>query len=167
MAKWVVGALTVVVCLLVMSVLYAFPGRASPGEPGILPTLNAVLNGSAAVFLSLGFYFIKRGSREAHRRSMLMATALSGVFLVTYLLHHAQVGSVPFQGQGAIRAVYFAILIPHVLLATAMVPLVLLTLYRGLSGRFLQHKKVARYAWPIWMFVSVSGVAVYFMLYHL
>lgn len=165
--KWVVAGLTVFVCVAVVVVLYAFPGRTSPGHPGILPTINALLNGSAAVFLGLGFYFIKQKNRLAHKRSMLTAFVLSSVFLVTYLLHHAQVGSVPFQGTGAVRMIYFAFLIPHVLLATVVVPLALFTIYRGWTNRIEKHRKVARWAFPIWMYVSVSGVIVYFMLYHL
>lgn len=165
--KWVVAGLTAFVCAAVVVVLYAFPGRTQPGQPGVLPTVNALLNGSAGVFLALGFWFIKRKNRVAHKRSMLTAFLLSSAFLVTYLLHHAQVGSVPFQGTGAVRIVYFAFLIPHVLLATVVVPLALFTIYRGWTNRIERHRKVARWAFPIWMYVSVSGVIVYFMLYHL
>lgn len=135
--------------------------------PSSLATLNAVLNSAAAACLVAGFVAIKRGRRERHRACMLAATGLSVAFLISYLIHHAQVGSVPFRGSGLVRSVYFAILIPHVLLAAVMAPLVIITLVQALRDRRAQHRRVARITLPIWLFVSVSGVVVYFMLYHL
>lgn len=135
--------------------------------PSSLATLNAVLNTAAAACLVAGFVAIKRGRRERHRACMLTATGLSVAFLISYLIHHARVGSVPFRGTGLVRSVYFAILIPHVLLAAVMAPLVILTLVQALRDRRAQHRRVARITLPIWLFVSVSGVVVYFMLYHL
>ncbi len=165
--RWVVATLSLVVCVAVAVVLYAFPGRAEGGTPGVLPTVNAVLNGSAAVFLTVGFAFIRKKQVRAHRACMLVAFGLSSMFLVTYLMHHAQVGSVPFRGQGAIRTVYFAMLIPHVVLAAVVVPMALLSIYRGWTSRVAAHRRIARLTLPIWLYVSVSGVILYFMLYHL
>jgi uncharacterized membrane protein YozB (DUF420 family) len=132
-----------------------------------LPTLNAVLNATCAVLLVTGWWLIRRGRREAHRRVMLAAVACSTVFLASYLTYHAQVGSVRFQGQGAIRTVYFTILITHTILAAAVVPLVLVTLVRALQSRFDRHRRLARITFPIWCYVSVTGVVVYWMLYRL
>jgi uncharacterized membrane protein YozB (DUF420 family) len=132
-----------------------------------LPTVNAVLNASSAAFLLTGWLLIRRGRREAHRRAMLGALACSALFLASYLVYHAQVGSVRFTGQGAIRAVYFTILISHTVLAVVILPLVLLTVVRALRGRFAAHRAVARYTLPLWGWVSLSGVAVYWMLYRL
>lgn len=114
-----------------------------------------------------GYVFIRRKNIEAHRASMLSAFAFSVAFLVVYLTHHAQVGSVPFRGTGPWRVAYFALLIPHVLLAMAVVPLALTTIRRGLSGRVPEHRRIARKTLPIWLYVSVTGVLVYLMLYHL
>jgi uncharacterized membrane protein YozB (DUF420 family) len=132
-----------------------------------LPTVNAALNASSAAFLVTGWLLIRRGRREAHRRAMLGALACSALFLTSYLVYHAQVGSVRFTGQGPIRSVYFTILISHTVLAVAIVPLVLVTLVRALRGRFAAHRVVARYTLPLWAWVSLSGVAVYWMLYRL
>ncbi len=132
-----------------------------------LPALNALLNATSAVLLFLGWRLIRRGRREAHRRVMLAAVGCSTVFLVSYLAYHAQVGSVRFQGQGAIRIVYFTILISHTILAAAVVPLVLVTLVRALQARFDRHRRLARMTFPIWCYVSVTGVIVYWMLYQL
>lgn len=133
----------------------------------LLPTLNAVLNSLAGVLLVLGFVFIKQKKVAQHRACMLAAFGVSAVFLVSYLIHHAQVGSVPFKGPAALRPVYFAILIPHVILAAAVVPLALTTIYRGLKGNVQKHKPLARVTLPVWLFVSVSGVVVYLMLYQM
>ena len=132
-----------------------------------LPTLNAVLNTASAVLLLTGWWLIRHGRRDAHRRAMLAALATSTLFLVSYLAYHFQVGSVRFTGQGPIRTVYFAILVSHTVLAAAIVPLVLLTLARALRGRFEAHRALARVTAPLWLWVSVSGVVVYWMLYRL
>ena len=168
-ARWVIGVLSVVVFAAVMITLYAIPGRspAPPGTPSTLATLNAVLNGSAGCFLLAGYAFIRKKKIKAHRACMLTAFVLSSLFLVTYLLHHAQVGSVPFQHDGWIRGVYLAVLVPHVVLAAAIVPLALFTIYRGWTGRIEKHRRIARWTLPLWLYVSVSGVTVYLMLYHL
>ena len=132
-----------------------------------LPTLNAVLNGTAALLLFVGWWLIRHGRPHAHRLAMLAAVTTSALFLVSYLTYHYEVGSVRFQGQGPVRAVYFALLISHTVLAAAIVPLVLVTLARALRGRFAAHRALARYTLPLWIWVSVSGVAVYWMLYRL
>jgi len=132
-----------------------------------LPHLNAALNSLSAVSLILGFLFIKDRNIRAHRAAMLAAVACSTLFLVSYLVYHYQVGSVPFKGQGWIRVVYFTILLTHTVLAAAIVPLVLITLIRALRERFDAHRRIARWTLPIWLYVSVTGVAVYWMLYWL
>lgn len=132
-----------------------------------LPGWNAALNTTAAALLVLGFVLIRAGRREAHRRAMLAALATSALFLVSYLVYHSQVGSVRFTGQGPMRTLYFALLLSHTVLAVAIVPLALVTLARAWRGRFDAHRRIARYTLPIWLWVSVSGVAVYVMLYRL
>ncbi len=130
-----------------------------------LPALNATLNALAATCLLVGYVLIRRGHRNAHRNAMVAALAFSAAFLASYLVYHYHVGSRPFTGQGPIRVVYFAVLITHVILATAIVPMVLVTVSRALRGRFDRHRRIARWTWPLWMYVSVTGVVVYVMLY--
>jgi putative membrane protein len=133
----------------------------------VLPAVNATLNGIATIFLSLGWMFIRRRDIRRHRLSMLAAFGMSALFLVSYVVYHANVGSVPFQGQGAIRLVYFAILITHIILAALILPLALVTLSRALSQRFDRHRRIARWTLPIWLYVSVTGVVIYLMLYRM
>jgi uncharacterized membrane protein YozB (DUF420 family) len=130
-----------------------------------LPAVNAALNSLSAVFLFAGYLFIRGKNRAAHRRCMLGAFACSILFLISYLVYHFQVGSVGFKGQGWIRPVYFAILISHTVLATAVVPLALITLTRARREKFAAHRRIARWTLPIWFYVSVTGVAIYLMLY--
>jgi uncharacterized membrane protein YozB (DUF420 family) len=132
-----------------------------------LPHLNAGLNAASALLLAAGYVCIRRGRQEAHRACMLGALAASAAFLVSYLAYHFQVGSVRFTGQGGVRVVYFAILITHTVLAAAVLPLALLTAARALRGRFGAHRRIARWTLPIWLYVSVTGVVVYWMLYRL
>ncbi len=165
--KMTVIALTGLVFLLVAVVVYMLPSRGHTGGPSPLATLNAFLNACATVCLISGMIFIKAKNLLWHRRSMLAAFGISSMFLLTYLLHHAQVGSVPFQGTGAVRVVYFSLLVPHIILSAAVVPMALLTIYRGWTQRVSLHKKIARWTLPLWLYVSLSGVAVYYMLYHL
>ena len=131
-----------------------------------LPGLNASLNALAAVFLVAGYICIRTGRRELHKKCMLAALVTSAFFLTSYVIYHANVGSQPFPGQGAIRVVYFAILIPHILLAATILPLALLTTARGLAAQYDRHVRIARWTLPIWLYVSVTGVLVYFMLYQ-
>ena len=132
-----------------------------------LPSVNATLNSLSAAFLILGFFFIKSKNIKAHKACMLSAFTSSSFFLVSYLVYHYQVGSVPYKGQGWMRTVYFAILLTHTVLAAAVVPLVLVTLRRALKQRFAAHRRIARWTFPIWLYVSVTGVVVYWMLYRL
>ena len=132
-----------------------------------LPTLNAALNSLSAVFLFAGYLYIRGKNRQAHRRCMLAAFACSSLFLISYLVYHFRVGSVGFKGQGWIRPIYFTILITHTILAATVVPLALITLIRALRERFDAHRRIARWALPIWLYVSVTGVVVYLMLYRL
>ena len=131
-----------------------------------LPALNATLNGIAGLFLLSGYYFIRRGQIARHRASMIGAFATSTLFLISYVIYHANVGSRPFQGEGPIRIVYFTILISHIILAASVVPLALVTLFRGLKRDDARHRRIAKFTWPIWMYVSVTGVVVYWMLYQ-
>jgi len=131
-----------------------------------LPTVNATLNAIATVFLLIAWTHIRRRRIDAHRRMMLAAFATSILFLISYVVYHANAGSRPYHGTGALRAIYFAILIPHVLLAAAVPPLAIVTLRRGLRRDDARHRRIARITLPIWLFVSVTGVIVYLMLYQ-
>ena len=132
-----------------------------------LPAVNATLNGTAATLLAAGYLCIRRGRIDLHRRCMLAAFATSALFLVSYLVYHAQVGSRPFTGEGPVRVVYFTILVSHIVLAAAILPLAIVTLRRGLRRDDARHAALARWTLPIWLYVSVTGVAVYWMLYRL
>jgi uncharacterized membrane protein YozB (DUF420 family) len=138
-----------------------------PPQYAIYPVLDASLNGTSAVLLVIARRMIKQGRMAVHRALMLSALATSSLFLFSYLYYHAHVGSVRFQGQGWSRPVYFSILISHTILAAAVVPLVIITLSRALRERFDRHRLIARWTYPIWLYVSVTGVVVYVMLYHL
>ncbi|MGA3189947.1 MAG: DUF420 domain-containing protein [Bryobacteraceae bacterium] len=129
-----------------------------------LPTLNAVLNGTAAILLAIGYALIRNGKRNAHHWVMIAAFCTSIVFLISYLTYHAQIGSKHYTGP--IPAVYFTILISHTLLAVTVPVLAIMTLRRALKGEFARHRKLAKWTWPIWMYVSVTGVIVYLMLYQ-
>ena len=132
-----------------------------------LPALNATLNGIAGVFLVAGYVLIRRGHRTLHKRCMLGALTASALFLTSYVIYHAQSGSRPFTGEGPVRIVYFAILLTHVVLAAAILPLALVTTARGLRSHFERHVRIARWTLPIWLYVSVTGVVIYLMLYQL
>lgn len=132
----------------------------------ILPSVNATLNATAAVLLLTGYYLIRRKRIQAHKRVMLTAFGVSIAFLICYLVYHAQVGSVPYQKTGFLRTVYFSILITHTTLAASVPVLAIITLRRALRGDFKQHRKIARWTFPIWLYVSVTGVIVYLMLYR-
>jgi len=132
-----------------------------------LASVDATLNAASAVFLTLGFFFIRHRNIRAHKACMLFAFATSTIFLICYLTYHYFHGTTHFLGQGAVRSFYFALLGTHTVLAAVIVPLALTTLYRALRRRFPQHKRIARWTLPLWLYVSVTGVVVYFMLYHL
>jgi uncharacterized membrane protein YozB (DUF420 family) len=130
-----------------------------------LPTLNATLNTICTILLLIAVTHIRAGRIEQHRRTMLAAFATSVLFLISYVIYHAQVGSRPYTGTGWMRTLYFSILIPHVVLAAAVVPLAIITLRRGLARNDARHRAIAKITFPIWLFVSVTGVVVYVMLY--
>ncbi|HEY7403479.1 MAG TPA: DUF420 domain-containing protein [Candidatus Angelobacter sp.] len=133
----------------------------------IFPALNATLNGASAVLITTGRVLIGRKQVRLHRACMIAAVVTSSIFLVFYLYYHAHVGSVHFPGQGWVRSLYFTILISHTILAAAVVPLVLLSLNYGLRERFDKHRRIARWTFPVWLYVSVTGVVVYIMLYQI
>lgn len=131
-----------------------------------LPHVNAALNAVSIVFLAAGYRYIRRGEREKHKACMLGAIAVSAAFLVSYLIYHFNSGLARFGGEGLVRPVYFTILIVHVLAAVAITVMVPITAVRALAGRFDQHRRIARWTWPLWMYVAVSGVVVYVMAIH-
>lgn len=131
-----------------------------------LPMINASLNSLSTLFLLLGYRSIRRGARQLHKRFMLAAVATSALFLACYLVYHAHVGSVPYPLHDWTRTVYFTVLVPHIVLAAGMVPFITAALYHALRGSFDRHARLTRWVWPVWMFVSLSGVLIYWMLYH-
>jgi putative membrane protein len=131
-----------------------------------LPAVNASLNALSGVLLLTGYAMIRTRRIQQHRRCMIAAFATSSVFLVCYIVYHAQVGSVPFMREGFVRTLYFTILVTHVTLAATILPLALVTLSRGLKGRYPQHIRIARWTFPIWLYVSITGVLVYVLLYQ-
>jgi len=153
----------------VATVAVLLMGRA-PAAGGLdvsaLPKLNAVLNAGSAVLLSAGYVFIRRRRIAAHLSCMLSAFSLSILFLISYVVYHLHAGSRPFTGQGWIRPLYFVLLLTHVVLAATIVPLALTTIWRALTGRFERHRRIARWTLPIWLYVSVTGVVIYWMLYR-
>jgi uncharacterized membrane protein YozB (DUF420 family) len=132
-----------------------------------LTHVNAALNAATIVCLGMGLWFILRGDRQRHRAAMLAALAVSVTFLVTYLIYHVNAGLAKFGGYGLIRPIYFTLLLLHVLAAVVITPLVPVTVFRALSGRYDRHRKIARWTWPLWMYVAVSGVVVYVMAVHM
>jgi uncharacterized membrane protein YozB (DUF420 family) len=132
-----------------------------------LPTINASLNAMSALFLACGYIFIKQKRITAHRNCMITAFATSVVFLVCYLIYHANAGRTVFKNPAWFRPIYLAILISHTILAVVIVPLILMTLHRALKARYELHRKIARWTWPLWMYVSVTGVVVYLILYKI
>jgi uncharacterized membrane protein YozB (DUF420 family) len=132
-----------------------------------LPTLNASLNATSGILLFAGYLFIRRREIAKHRACMLAASGVSAAFLVSYITYHAKAGSTPFEGEGWLRPLYFAILISHATLAAVTLPLAIVTLRRGLTNAVERHRRIARVTFPIWMYVSVTGVVVYLMLYHM
>jgi putative membrane protein len=164
--RWTISGISILAVAIVAALIYGRAPSDAARAPSGLATLNALLNAASAVCLVTGYAFIRRRRIAAHRRSMLTAFGLSCAFLVSYLAHHAQVGSVPFQGTGWLRPLYFGLLVPHIVGAAAVVPLALFAIYRGWTGRLEAHRRVARVALPLWLYVSVSGVLLYWMLYR-
>lgn len=132
-----------------------------------LPALNATLNGISAIFLSIGYCRIRAGDREGHRKMMFSALVCSVLFLTSYLVYHVNVGSVPYPHHDWTRTLYFAVLIPHVILAAANVPFIIIVVRRAYTGQFDRHRRLARWVFPVWMFVCLSGIAIYLMLYQM
>lgn len=132
-----------------------------------LPHVNAALNGATIIFLMAGLYFILTGRPDRHKASMVCALTVSAAFLVTYLIYHFNSGLAKFGGEGIIRPIYFTLLIAHVLIAIVITPLVPITVFRALGKQFDRHRRIARWTWPLWMYVAVSGVVVYVMAIHL
>jgi uncharacterized membrane protein YozB (DUF420 family) len=169
--RWFLSGIGLISFLVLVGVGFLLLGRpaAIPADPrgSPLPALNAFLNGTAAGLLAVGYLLIRRKQVSAHKRCMVTAFGFSCLFLFSYLVHHIQVGSVPFAGRGWIRPLYFALLVSHIGLAALILPLSLLTLYRALTEQFEKHMRVARWTLPIWLYVSVTGVIVYLMLYQL
>ena len=145
-------------------VYYHAPADVTGTHLLFLPALNALLNGLSAIALVTGFCFIRSGRINAHRASMFTAFVFSSLFLVSYITNHALHGDMRFHGQGGIRHVYFPLLISHIGLSVAALPMILITFFLSLSGRFPAHKRVARFTFPVWLYVSVTGVIVYAML---
>jgi len=132
-----------------------------------LPTLNAILNSISAVFLILGFRYIKNNDQQSHKKFMISALVVSALFLISYVIYHYNIPSTPYPYHGWTRPVYFAILIPHIILAAVMGPFIIAAVIFAFKGKFETHKKIVKWIWPVWMFVSVSGVVIYLMLYQL
>ncbi len=167
-ARLLIGVISLVIVLVVGYLLLG--QRPEIGERSaarVLPLLNACLNATSTALLSAGWIFIRRKRVTAHKTCMVSALAVSTLFLVSYVTYHALAGSRPFGGQGWIRLVYFPLLVSHIVLAAAIVPLALTTVYRALQGTFARHVRIARWTLPIWLYVSVTGVLVYWMLYRL
>ena len=164
-ATFIVLAVSLAALLLLVGVIYGH-GRASevPAWVAWLPALNAVLNGTSAVFLVLAYRAIRRRDVVTHSRRMLTSLAASALFLVSYIVYHSVHGDTPFGGHGLVRPVYFFVLITHVVLSAVALPLVFMSLFFSLSGRFPVHKKIARYTFPVWLYVSVTGVLVFALL---
>jgi uncharacterized membrane protein YozB (DUF420 family) len=164
----IIGVLSIAIVAVVSALLLGHgPAVAWRAEVAALPALNAALNATSAALLGIGWAAIRRRRIALHRACMLAACAVSTLFLVSYVTYHSLAGSRPFTGQGLIRWVYFPILVSHIILAAAMVPFVLTTLYRALAGQFARHAALARFTLPLWLYVSVTGVVVYLLLYRL
>lgn len=163
-----VAAIVVVSALAVSFLLWLlYVHRAPAGFAGrwmFLPALNALLNGLCAIALCVGLYFIKHGQKNAHRASMLTAVGLSAVFLVSYIVNHALHGDTIFPGHGSVRTLYLSILASHIVLSIVALPMILTTLFFSLTGRFPMHRRIARFTFPIWLYVSITGVVVFAFL---
>jgi putative membrane protein len=163
-----IGAIVVVSGLAVSFLLWLLYVHQVPadfaGRWTFLPALNALLNGLCAIALCVGFYFIKQRNRAAHRTSMLVAFGFSTLFLISYIVNHAIHGDTVFPGQGSVRTLYLAILASHILLSVVALPMVLTTFFFSLTGRFVLHRRIARVTFPIWLYVSITGVVVFVFL---
>jgi putative membrane protein len=170
---WLIGSLSLFVVLLVGFLLLIAPRSTflpflsiKKTDVAWLPGLNATLNGASALLLSAGYYFIQQRQVRQHRFCMVAAFSLSATFLLSYVVYHAVAGSTRFSGPDWLRPIYLTILVSHIILATLVIPLVLTTLYRAWWRKFVDHRRLARWTFPIWLYVSASGVVVYLLLYH-
>lgn len=164
-AKWAIGVITLLVSALVAFMYLAKDQKIDPGfDVSILPAFHATLNSGVSILLLLALYAIKNGKQELHKKLMLSATGFSAVFLLSYVLYHLSAETTPFGGEGFIKGVYYFILITHILLAAIVFPFILFTLYQAWMGQFGKHRKIARFTWPVWFYVAVTGVIVYFMI---
>lgn len=164
----VIGGISLAIVLVVGYLLLGHTPQPEGGAlAATLPLLNACLNATSAALLSAGWVFIRRKRVTAHKTCMVSALVVSTLFLVSYVTYHSIAGSRPFVGAGWIRLIYYPMLLSHIVLAAAIVPLALTTLYRALQGNFARHVRIARWTLPIWLYVSVTGVLVYWMLYRL
>ena len=167
-ARVLIGAVSAAVIAAVAYLLLGHTPQAGVSRfAASLPLLNACLNATSAALLTTGYVFIRRKRVTAHKACMASALVVSTLFLTSYVTYHALAGSRPFGGRGWIRTVYFPVLVSHIVLAVAILPLALTTVYRALRGDFARHKRIARWTLPLWLYVSVTGVLVYWMLYHL
>lgn len=165
LALSVIGVVSAAIVAAVAVLLLGDRARGGTLDVSALPAVNAALNGTSAVLLAAGFVFIRRRQVNAHLACMLSAFGVSALFLISYVVYHYHAGSRAFTGQGLIRPVYFFFLITHVVLAAAITPLALLTIYRALSNRLDRHRRLARWTLPLWLYVSLTGVLIYWMLY--
>lgn len=165
LAGWVIGILSITIPIVVSLLIY-IPQTGNLGDLDVsfLPKLNAIINSSVAVCLLLGLYFIKNNRPDLHKIVMLSAFALSSLFLISYVTYHFQAPATKFGGEGIIRMVYFFILLTHIVLAAVVVPLVLFAIYYGISGQLVQHKKMVKFTYPIWLYVACTGPIVYLMI---
>lgn len=163
--NWAIGIVSITIPLVILLLFYIKPPDVKVGfDLRILPALNASLNFSTALLLITGFYFIRNKNIRSHRLCMITAFCFSALFLIFYVIYHALTEPTSYGGQGMIRNVYFFILISHIVLAAAILPLILITLTRGLQEKFDRHRKIARLTFPLWLYVAVTGVVVYLML---
>lgn len=161
----VIFGLSIAIPLVVLFLMY-MPERFNLGiDAGVLPFFHAVLNGLTAILLITGFYLIKNNERELHKKVMITAFLLSSIFLVSYVLSKISNDPVPYGGEGIFRYIYFSILVSHIILSGIIIPLVLFTMYRGLKGDFQKHRKIAKWTYPVWLYVTISGVLVYIFMY--
>jgi putative membrane protein len=163
-AKWIITVVSILVFSAVV-VLSRVTINVNLGfDVHLFATFNAIVNSMVSVLLLGGFWMVRLGKYELHKRIMLAAIVLSSLFLISYICHHLFAGDTKFGGAGITRTIYFTILITHIFLAAIILPFILYTAYRGLTGEYFKHKKLARVTWPIWLYVSISGVVVYLMI---
>ncbi len=162
--KWLIGIVSLVVFVVVAALPKIHLGIQLPFNPHIFATLNAVINSTVSLLLIVAYILVRQKNYEAHKKVMLTAIALSAFFLVTYIAHHVFAGETKFGGVGTARTIYLVLLASHIILATVILPVILFTAYQSLTGEYAKHKKWARYTFPLWLYVSVTGVIVYLLI---